>query len=96
MLTLRYLLVNLGPFVDYKSRWIGASARELFDFAQNESQVSKDYHAALTIILKAGVRIAYVGSIDDQLVSLDVSLPSATRANSSTKPYLSVVDVRND
>ncbi|KAI4272586.1 MAG: hypothetical protein LQ337_005199 [Flavoplaca oasis] len=65
--------VNLGPFVDYKSRWIGASARELFDFAQAESQVSKDYHAALTTILSSGVRVAYVGSIDDQLVSLDSS-----------------------
>ncbi|KAL8760220.1 MAG: hypothetical protein Q9199_000243 [Rusavskia elegans] len=65
--------VNLGPFVDYKSRWIGGSARELFDFAQADSQVSKDYHAALTTILSSGVRVAYVGSIDDQLVSLDSS-----------------------
>ncbi|KAL8735958.1 MAG: hypothetical protein Q9166_000520 [cf. Caloplaca sp. 2 TL-2023] len=65
--------VNLGPFVDYKSRWIGGSARELFEFAQPDSEVSKDYNAALERILKSGVKIAYVGSIDDQLVSLDSS-----------------------
>ncbi|KAL8859990.1 MAG: hypothetical protein Q9178_003539 [Gyalolechia marmorata] len=65
--------VNQGPFVDYKSRWIGGSARELFDFAEADSQVSKDYSAALTTILSSGVRVAYVGSIDDQLVSLDSS-----------------------
>lgn len=68
--------VNLGPFIDFKSRWIGGSAGELFDFARSDSRVSKDYTAALTTALKGGVRIAYIGSIDDQLVSLEVSLPS--------------------
>ncbi|KAL8739157.1 MAG: hypothetical protein Q9181_000186 [Wetmoreana brouardii] len=63
--------VNLGPFIDYKSRWIGGSAGELFDFARPDSQVSKDYDAALTTALRHGVRIAFVGSIDDQLVSLN-------------------------
>lgn len=71
--------VNLGPFVHYKSRWIGGSAGELFEFARADSQVSKDYRAALTTILSVGVRVAYVGSIDDQLVSLDVSLLSAVK-----------------
>lgn len=75
--------VNLGPFVHYKSRWIGGSAGELFEFAQVDSQVSKDYRAALTTILSAGVRVAYVGSIDDQLVSLDVSLFSAVKSKVS-------------
>lgn len=65
--------VNLGPFGDYKSRWISGSAGELFDFAEPDSQVSKDYEAALNVVLKFGVRITYVGSIDDQLVSLEVS-----------------------
>ncbi|KAL8683766.1 MAG: hypothetical protein Q9186_000252 [Xanthomendoza sp. 1 TL-2023] len=73
MLTSKPPPVNLGPFVEYKTRWIGASARELFDFAQSDSLVSKDYNAALEAILKFGVRIAYIGSIDDQLVSLDSS-----------------------
>ncbi len=65
--------VNLGPFADYKSRWIGGSAGELFDFAQPESQVSKDYEAALKAALKFGVKIIFIGSIDDQLVSLESS-----------------------
>ena len=64
--------VNLGPFADYKSRWISGSAGELFDFAVPDSQVSKDYEAALDVALKFGVRIVYIGSIDDQLVSLEV------------------------
>ncbi|KAL8956940.1 MAG: hypothetical protein Q9193_005665 [Seirophora villosa] len=64
--------VNLGPFVDFKSRWIGGSAGELFEFARPDSQVSRDYRAALATVLKFGTRIAYIGSIDDQLVSLEL------------------------
>ncbi|KAJ9361933.1 hypothetical protein DTO027B9_364 [Paecilomyces variotii] len=66
--------VNLGPFPDYKSRWISGSAGELFDFAHANSQVSRDYEAALESALNYGVRISYIGSIDDQLVSLESSL----------------------
>ena len=68
--------VNLGPFPDYRSRWISGSAGELFDFALPYSQVSKDYEAALRCALDFGVRISYIGSIDDQLVSLEVFTPS--------------------
>lgn len=64
--------INLGPFADYRSRWIGGSAGELFDFARLDSQVSRDYEAALGIALTFGVRVVYIGSIDDQLVSLEV------------------------
>ena len=64
--------VNLGPFADYKSRWISGSAGELFEFARSDSQVSKDYYAALETSLKFGVKIVFIGSIDDQLVSLEV------------------------
>ena len=71
--------VNLGPFTDYKSRWISGSAGELFDFANAKSKVSKDYNAALDTVLKFGVRVLYIGSIDDQLVSLEVrTLPQVT------------------
>lgn len=66
--------VNLGPFTDYKSRWISGSAGELFDFALPDSQVSKDYKAALDVAMRFGVKVVYVGSIDDQLVSLEVGL----------------------
>lgn len=67
--------VNLGPFPDYKSRFIGGSAGELFDFAHPTTKVSKDYETALKTALEFGVRISYVGSIDDQLVSLEVCCP---------------------
>ncbi|KAL8722943.1 MAG: hypothetical protein Q9225_000635 [Loekoesia sp. 1 TL-2023] len=69
--------VNLGPFIDFKSRWIGGSAGELFEFARPDSQVSKDYYAALTTAVNSGVRIAYIGSIDDQLVSLESHTPGS-------------------
>lgn len=68
--------VNLGPFSDFRSRWISGSAGELFEFALPHSHVSKEYESALRTALDFGVRISYVGSIDDQLVSLEVSLRS--------------------
>ncbi|KAJ5897903.1 hypothetical protein N7504_008191 [Penicillium tannophilum] len=66
--------VNMGPFSSYRSRWISGSAGELFDFELPSSKVSQDYEAALKCALDFGVRISYVGSIDDQLVSLESSL----------------------
>jgi hypothetical protein len=75
--------VNLGPSPDYKSRWISGSAGELFDFARSDSKVSQDYETALECALTFGVRIAYVGSIDDQLVSLESSLFA-----SASHPYI--------
>lgn len=65
--------VSLGPFADYKSRLFSGSAAELFDFANPESEVSKRYEDSLRVALNYGARITYVGSIDDQLVSLEVS-----------------------
>ncbi|KAJ6119700.1 hypothetical protein N7523_003980 [Penicillium sp. IBT 18751x] len=66
--------VNMGPFSAYRSRWISGSAGELFEFELPFSQVSKDYEASLKCCLDFGVRISYVGSIDDQLVSLESAL----------------------
>ncbi|KAF3483481.1 Alpha/Beta hydrolase fold [Arthroderma uncinatum] len=65
--------INLGPFGDYRSRWISGSAGELFDFADAESKVSQDYRTALKAVLEFGVKVTYVGSIDDQLVSMESS-----------------------
>lgn len=65
--------VNLGPFADYKSRYIGGAAAELFEFSDSHSRVSRDYASSLEVVLRHGVRISYIGSIDDQLVSLEVS-----------------------
>lgn len=65
--------VSLGPFSDYKSRLFSGSAGELFEFANPESVVSKRYEESLKVVLKYGTKITYCGSIDDQLVSLEVS-----------------------
>lgn len=64
--------VNMGPFVEYKSKYLGATAVELFEFGNPKSLVSQMYLAALDEVLRHGVRVLYVGSIDDQLVSLEV------------------------
>ncbi|KAI1975312.1 hypothetical protein LOZ53_001227 [Ophidiomyces ophidiicola] len=64
--------INLGPFPEYRSRWISGSAGELFDFTNPNSKVSQAYSMALEKVLDYGVRITYIGSIDDQLVSLEV------------------------
>ncbi|KAF2818012.1 uncharacterized protein BDZ99DRAFT_405780 [Mytilinidion resinicola] len=65
--------VNLGPFGEYRTRYLGGTAAELFEFSRPQSVVSQMYLGALDEVLRAGVRIVYVGSIDDQLVSLESS-----------------------
>ncbi|KAI1608229.1 hypothetical protein EDD37DRAFT_186914 [Exophiala viscosa] len=65
--------VNLGPFQEYKSRWISGSAGELFEFSNPNSKVSSDYLEAMEVVLKFGVRLTFAGSIDDQLVSMESS-----------------------
>lgn len=64
--------VSLGPFADYKSKLFSGSAGELFEFADPESVVSKRYEDALRVAMHYGVRVTYCGSIDDQLVSMEV------------------------
>jgi hypothetical protein len=66
--------VNMGPFIEYKTKYFGPTAAELFEFSNPKSLVSQMYLAALDEVLRFGVRIFYVGSIDDQLVSLEVSM----------------------
>ena len=48
-------------------------ASELFDFADPTSFVSVEYRSALNIALTAGVKVLFIGSLDDQLVPLHVS-----------------------
>ncbi len=66
--------ISLGPFLEYKSRLWGGSAFELFEFCDSTSKVSKMYADSLDICLRHGVRMTYIGSIDDQLVSIESSL----------------------
>lgn len=75
--------VNLGPFPDYRTRYLGGTAAELFEFSRPTSIVSQMYLGALEEVLQYGVRIVYIGSIDDQLVSLE----SSTFSN-ITHPYV--------
>jgi len=65
--------VSLGPFADYNSRLFSGSAAELFEFANQDSEVQRRYQSSLRVALKYGVRVSFIGSIDDQLVSLEVS-----------------------
>ena len=69
--------VSMGPFLEYKSRWISGSAGELFEFSDPNSNVSKNYLSALQTVLRSGCRVSFVGSIDDQLVSLESSVFSS-------------------
>lgn len=48
------------------------NAAELWQFSNPDSEVSKRYEAALKDILEYGVRMTFIGSIDDQLVPLEV------------------------
>ncbi|EGP90145.1 unnamed protein product [Zymoseptoria tritici ST99CH_1E4] len=66
--------INLGPFPEYKSRFLAGSASELFDFCDSTSTVSVAYADALEICLRHSVRITFCGSLDDQLVSLESAL----------------------
>lgn len=66
--------VNMGPFQEYKSPWITGSAGELFEFTDPNSKVSMDYAAAMEVVLKFGVKLTFVGSIDDQLVSMESAI----------------------
>jgi hypothetical protein len=64
--------VNLGPFEAYRTKWLGSAGFQLFEFANPFSKVSTDHLSALEEVLKHGVKIVYIGSLDDQLVSVEV------------------------
>lgn len=66
--------VSLGPFPEYRGSmgYFMGTAAELWELADSESAMSMRYETALKKILSYGVRITYVGSIDDQLVPMEV------------------------
>ena len=66
--------INLGPFGDFKSKLFGATASELFEFSRQNSAVTTRHLESLERCLRHGVRIVYTASLDDQLVSLEVSI----------------------
>lgn len=65
--------VALGPFPDYKSGLLMGSAAELWEFGNPESDNSKRFENALKHVVDYGARITFIGSIDDQLVPMEVS-----------------------
>lgn len=75
--------INLGPFGHLPQTLLSGSAKELFEFQKQQSPVSQRYYRALRIVVAHDVRICYVGSIDDQLVSME----SSTFTNIS-HPYI--------
>ena len=64
--------VSLGPFPEYRSGILMGSAAELWDFGNPESGNAQRYEAALKRVLGYGARITFIGSIDDQLVPMEV------------------------
>lgn len=64
--------VALGPFPDYKSSLLMGSAAELWEFGDAESHNSKRFENALKRVVDYGARVTFIGSIDDQLVPMEV------------------------
>lgn len=61
--------------------FMGAAA-ELWELGNPISDVSQRYAAAMKEVLDYGVRITFIGSIDDQLVPMEVCI-SPTRSTKS-------------
>lgn len=74
--------VALGPFPEYKSSILMGSAAELWDFGNPQSANSQRFEASLKRVLDYGARVTFIGSIDDQLVPMEVS-----RHNDSPAKY---------
>ncbi|KAL0580872.1 hypothetical protein V5O48_001164 [Marasmius crinis-equi] len=66
---LRYLSSSalVQPYLQY---FESAAARELFDFQDTESEVSKSYVKALENVVNNGTKMVYVASLDDQVVPI--------------------------
>ncbi|KIM19369.1 hypothetical protein M408DRAFT_31287, partial [Serendipita vermifera MAFF 305830] len=57
----------VNPYIQY---FESAAARELFEFQDTETEVSKRYLASLENVLDHGVKFVYVASLDDQVVPI--------------------------
>ena len=71
--------VGLGPFPEYKSSILMGSTAELWDFGNPESTNSQRFEASLKRVLDYGARITFIGSIDDQLVPMEVCCHTSRR-----------------
>lgn len=66
---LRYLSTSslVLPYIQY---FESIAARELFEFQDTDSQISRDYVKALRNVLDNGVKMVYIASLNDQVVGL--------------------------
>ncbi|KDR77909.1 hypothetical protein GALMADRAFT_1293338 [Galerina marginata CBS 339.88] len=66
---LRYLSSStlVGPYLQY---FESTAARELFEFQNTESTVSKEYAKALQNVLDHGTKVLYIASLNDQVVPI--------------------------
>ncbi|KAG1831695.1 hypothetical protein F4604DRAFT_1603759 [Suillus subluteus] len=66
---LRYLSTSslVLPYIQY---FESIAARELFEFQNTDSQISRDYVNALKNVLDNGVKMVYIASLNDQVVGL--------------------------
>ncbi|KAG1800582.1 hypothetical protein EV424DRAFT_1474831 [Suillus variegatus] len=66
---LRYLSTSslVLPYIQY---FESTAARELFEFQNTDSQISRDYVKALRNVLDNGVKMVYIASLNDQVVGL--------------------------
>lgn len=67
--------VSLGPFPEYKSALLMGSVPELWDFGNPQSANAQRFEKSLKRVLDYGARITFIGSIDDQVVPMEVSHP---------------------
>ncbi|KAG1056517.1 hypothetical protein G6F55_008199 [Rhizopus delemar] len=73
--------ISQGPFPALKGSLIvkyfeADAARELFEFMDSDSPISKRYHQALTYILNNHIKIVLTGSMQDQVVPLHSAVMS--------------------
>ncbi|KAJ9119617.1 hypothetical protein QFC22_003326 [Naganishia vaughanmartiniae] len=71
--------VHQGPFYSttastviqpYLNWFEGGAARELYEFQDHDSTVSKEYTKSLDLILHHGVKTIFLASLDDQMVPI--------------------------
>ncbi|KAI0365846.1 hypothetical protein BV20DRAFT_953453 [Pilatotrama ljubarskyi] len=66
---LRYLKTSslLQPYIQYVEN---AAARELFEFQDTQSKLSKNYIGALRNVMDHGAKVVYIASLNDQVVPI--------------------------
>ncbi|KAF8121154.1 hypothetical protein EV363DRAFT_1569716 [Boletus edulis] len=66
---LRYLSTSslVQPYIQY---FESTAARELFEFQNTASVISRDYVRALRNVLNNGIKMVYIASLNDQVVGL--------------------------